>query len=272
MKKKLIVIAAIFVLLLPFHAFAHSGRTDAYGGHNSPTGYHYHHGYPAHQHPNGTCIYNFDDRTGWNSGTSGSDKKQSAPKQNQTESDLSFSTSYIKYPFLAFCVFFPIKRFYDVKHSYFEEYNNSLDRLTKADEKKYLEEKQAAEKERYAIRKQQKKDQNQEREREKYQRLYGGKKAEDLAGMPDWIKIGEDGLPCPIDQRRNNEFYFCVSSKGNVLHTINCQHARGNQINAVKLFDRILRPCKSCKPSFPDLSWYEKYKKITSIKKKYNIE
>ena len=32
--------------------FAHSGRTDSYGGHwNHDTGeYHYHHGYGAHQH------------------------------------------------------------------------------------------------------------------------------------------------------------------------------------------------------------------------------
>lgn len=42
---------------------AHSGRTDAYGGHHdyknrSGLGsYHYHHGYPAHLHPNGVCPY-----------------------------------------------------------------------------------------------------------------------------------------------------------------------------------------------------------------------
>lgn len=38
---------------------AHSGRTDSNGGHRvSATGeYHYHHGYSAHQHPNGVCPY-----------------------------------------------------------------------------------------------------------------------------------------------------------------------------------------------------------------------
>lgn len=37
----------------------HPGRTDANGGHyDRSTGeYHYHHGYPAHQHPNGVCPY-----------------------------------------------------------------------------------------------------------------------------------------------------------------------------------------------------------------------
>jgi hypothetical protein len=38
---------------------AHSGGTDANGGHwNHKTGeYHYHHGYSAHQHPGGVCPY-----------------------------------------------------------------------------------------------------------------------------------------------------------------------------------------------------------------------
>lgn len=54
-------------------ASAHPGRTDANGGHyNHSTGeYHYHHGYPAHQHIDGVCPYDYDDRTGWNSGSSG---------------------------------------------------------------------------------------------------------------------------------------------------------------------------------------------------------
>ena len=51
---------------------AHPGRTDSSGGHwNRSTGkYHYHHGYPAHQHPNGVCPYDYDDKTGEDSGSS----------------------------------------------------------------------------------------------------------------------------------------------------------------------------------------------------------
>ena len=46
-------------LLLLSVASAHPGRTDGRVGHyNSATGeYHYHHGYSAHQHPNGICPY-----------------------------------------------------------------------------------------------------------------------------------------------------------------------------------------------------------------------
>ena len=65
------IIAVISCLLLAFTcASAHSGRTDAAGGHwdSSAGEYHYHHGYPAHQHTGGICPYDYDDQTGANSG------------------------------------------------------------------------------------------------------------------------------------------------------------------------------------------------------------
>ena len=66
------------ILFLPafvFTASAHSGRTDSQGGHYDwSTGeYHYHHGYPAHDHYDMDgdgivdCPYNFNDRTGYSS-------------------------------------------------------------------------------------------------------------------------------------------------------------------------------------------------------------
>ena len=69
MKKLLIVLT---LLLCASYACAHPGRTDASGGHtNHSTGeYHYHHGYPAHQHDGGVCPYDFDDKTGQSSGSS----------------------------------------------------------------------------------------------------------------------------------------------------------------------------------------------------------
>ena len=70
--KKLISLMLVLLLLIlfAFTALAHPGRTDSNGGHyNRSTGeYHYHHGYSAHQHPNGECPYDFDDKTGSNSG------------------------------------------------------------------------------------------------------------------------------------------------------------------------------------------------------------
>ena len=67
MKKKLIILIIIFIIAIPAVVFAHKGRTDSDGGHyDSSTGeYHYHHGYPAHQHINGICPYDYNDQTAY---------------------------------------------------------------------------------------------------------------------------------------------------------------------------------------------------------------
>ncbi|MBP3703761.1 MAG: peptidoglycan-binding protein [Lachnospiraceae bacterium] len=62
--RKLLITILSVSLIMPFSiASAHSGRTDAYGGHhdyNNVSGlgsYHYHHGYGPHLHNNGVCPY-----------------------------------------------------------------------------------------------------------------------------------------------------------------------------------------------------------------------
>ena len=72
--KKIVSILLLITVLLSMLAFAHSGRTDSYGGHwNHSTGtYHYHHGYSAHQHDDidgdgiVDCPFDFDDKTNHN--------------------------------------------------------------------------------------------------------------------------------------------------------------------------------------------------------------
>lgn len=80
--KSILLLLVIALLMGGASSAAHSGRTDKNGGHrDSSTGeYHYHHGYPAHQHENGVCPYNYDDRTGWNSGSASSSKSTKTPK------------------------------------------------------------------------------------------------------------------------------------------------------------------------------------------------
>lgn len=61
-KISLILMSIVIIILGSCVAvFAHPGKTDSNGGHfDRSTGeYHYHHGYPAHQHENGTCPYDF---------------------------------------------------------------------------------------------------------------------------------------------------------------------------------------------------------------------
>lgn len=83
--KRLAVLALAALLILP--VYAHGGRTDANGGHyDSSTGeYHYHHGYPAHQHVNGTCPYNFDDKTDRNNDSSGGTAQNQVSKSNSDD-------------------------------------------------------------------------------------------------------------------------------------------------------------------------------------------
>ena len=58
-------VALVLLSVFAFVAVSHSGRTDSNGGHyNRSTGsYHYHHGYPAHQHKNGVCPYRSEAKT-----------------------------------------------------------------------------------------------------------------------------------------------------------------------------------------------------------------
>lgn len=86
-----------FLLLLSPTVLAHSGKTDANGGHyDRSTGeYHYHHGYPAHQHYDMDgdgiidCPYDFDDKTDHSSRSdSGSSHAvQSTPRPSPQKSD-----------------------------------------------------------------------------------------------------------------------------------------------------------------------------------------
>lgn len=77
---------------VPTSVYAHSGRTDSSGGHHdyknkSGLGsYHYHHGQPAHLHPNGVCPY------GGGSNNS-SQFTQSTPSPSISVSNISTSTN-----------------------------------------------------------------------------------------------------------------------------------------------------------------------------------
>lgn len=92
MKKRLTSFFSLFLLLLavPLVVFAHSGGTDANGGHyDSSTGeYHYHHGYPAHQHPNGICPYLTDTSTKESSEVYEDLREEGSAPATITQSDL----------------------------------------------------------------------------------------------------------------------------------------------------------------------------------------
>lgn len=88
-----LLLALALCLILSVSVFAHPGGTDSSGGHyRGNTGeYHYHHGYPAHQHYDKDgdgildCPYDFDDKTGSSSGSNKSSSKTPSKSSSKNE-------------------------------------------------------------------------------------------------------------------------------------------------------------------------------------------
>ena len=106
------IVIVTVCLCLPISA--HSGRTDGKGGHyDRSTGeYHYHHGYPAHQHPGGVCPYEHDDKTDHNSGSYSDNGSKTIGnveiegwifKNEKTASD--YVDHFIRIPFFTLLIF-----------------------------------------------------------------------------------------------------------------------------------------------------------------------
>lgn len=92
-----ILVTILSVVLIGITSFAHSGRTDANGGHRDNKNksglgsYHYHcGGYPAHLHPNGVCPYTSSSSS---SSSSTSSSSSSSSSKSTTSSSSSSSSS-----------------------------------------------------------------------------------------------------------------------------------------------------------------------------------
>lgn len=115
-KNIILIIFIMIILLVPVSAFAHSGRTDSNGGHwdHSTGEYHYHHGYPAHQHPNGECPYAFSNDAKLSDGAKTQDDIETEIRRYQQMSKKSLvpngsdPSSYLPYIFLFIGVIFII--------------------------------------------------------------------------------------------------------------------------------------------------------------------
>lgn len=118
MRKRLLAFLLAFLLLLSPTVLAHSGKTDANGGHyDRSTGeYHYHHGYPAHQHYDMDgdgiidCPYDFDDKTDHSSrnGSGSSHAVQSTPRPSPQKSDDSKAKHISAGEIVVFVILAPI--------------------------------------------------------------------------------------------------------------------------------------------------------------------
>ncbi len=89
-----IIVIILSIITIGLNSYAHSGRTDAYGGHKDNKNksglgsYHYHcGGHPAHLHKNGVCPYSS------NKSTTSSNKNSSSKSNNSQTSSSSKSSS-----------------------------------------------------------------------------------------------------------------------------------------------------------------------------------
>ena len=103
MKKELkigLVLISIVAIILGscVVVFAHPGKTDSDGGHydRSSGEYHYHHGYPAHQHTNGVCPYDFKDKTNHSSGSSSGNSSKKSEEISPQQSSVGSTTAVAK--------------------------------------------------------------------------------------------------------------------------------------------------------------------------------
>lgn len=248
--KKLLFIFLVLLLILPVSA--HSGRTDSQGGHydHSTGEYHFHHGYPAHQHVNGICPYDFDDRTGENSGTSGdgsSSKGSGVVSGTSNSSSAASDTTYTSSLPTTFIVIGCIVGFYCLLllSSIVSGAASNRKHQTQWNEK-----------------------------RQELQTLYGGKTKRQIAydcGMPANMEIGPDGLPKEVLAAGwGDSLTFYVSRSGQAYHRRpTCTKSAGIPTHATELNGR--RPCCRCSPRVPNLEWYWAYRRIIKQLEDYKI-
>ena len=272
--RRLFALLLLSMFVLPVSA--HSGRTDAQGGHyDRSTGeYHFHHGFPAHQHTNGVCPYNFVDRTGERSGTSGSSVSNPADSRPGAsafteEEDKQGSSFLIWVPLLLLTAVSAVcirKRRLKLERKRAERRRQMEEELRAAHEEKMRLERE--EQERRAA-------QRRLETRQKYLALYAGRTWNDLAhecGMPDDTEIRSDGYPhskgstCPEE---DDYLVFCSRTGKKYHKTAACNQAARQIAHLTNI--PHLSPCAKCNPRALKLTWYAEFKRLKGELEQYGI-
>lgn len=259
MKRKNIPYLLLLFLYLLFAAslivYAHPGKTDANGGHydHSTGEYHYHHGYPAHQHPNGICPYNYDDKTRSDSHQLLQTAPTSSPTVRSSHSDKIENESskisvYIAYIFLG--IFFgilAISSIFTLITALIETAKNTFHRAKYSNinvhEQQYLY----------------------------YFNLYAFYAPKDFVKLPKGVYF-RDGIPIAPGKGTYGLYTVYTTAKGTKYHQnpkcVNSSTLRKRHI----LSARHLTPCSKCvKDPIPDITWYNEYIRILKIKQNYEI-
>lgn len=279
------IIPFLMCLLVP--ASAHPGRTDGSGGHtNRSTGeYHYHHGYPAHDHYDMDgdgeldCPYDFKDNTADSIYDDSSPSKNSSsilshssgttPMRNKSPAttepiesedmivDLNAVLCIVAIAIATICVLWRIIVGKNRKIEELERENN-YNRSAWENGLKKLHSDLC----------------------DKFGDCYLYK----LCGAPTDAHIGEDNLPASNTTDAymykwgiNYTFFKANSRFGDKgkFHRRSCRYANPDcQINAhsINKYPHRHQPCYMCSPSVPNTDWVSKYLSYKTFMKKYNID
>lgn len=262
MKRRIlsICIALLSIFQLSSVAFAHPGKTDVSGGHydRSTDEYHYHHGYPAHQHTGGQCPYEFDDRTGWNSGSSGSQNvsdgrtsRDSVVSDFKSEAHEKNSSSFRIFAVVlaSLCALvFVVRTAARIHHR--REEKAKREQLAR-DVKRLSAQLSDLKRRRNAL----------------LSQLISSEvqPISQLVDIPLWSFIGNDGLPHydnPSDPDLDI-YEFALNTSTGVYHRPSCRYApytpKTNYVEILRnphLRAKAQRPCSFCRPEKPPLDWY----------------
>lgn len=263
----LIVLLALFV---PIISYAHPGRTDANGGHyNRSTGeYHYHHGYPEHQHIDGICPYNYDDATNHNySSGSNSWIIQATPTPTPISvKNFKSSTDYedtdakgehktglagtiLGLIFPIGIIGFVVYWIYCIIYFTVKDAKNKR-KVLKSTHYKELKT---------------------ESDYSHYFDIYAFYSPKSFVKLPKGVYF-RDGIPIAPGKGTYGLYTVYVTPTGNKYHqNPNCTNSTAVRKTHI-LNAKHLLPCSKCvKQEIPDIKWYSEYNSIRIIKKKYEI-
>lgn len=265
-------------------ASAHPGRTDANGGHyNHSTGeYHYHHGYPAHQHIDGVCPYDYDDRTGWNSGSSSQEKglyyldgtpverkNETKPKPDPAEDKKDQTGGLIAF-FAAVFIFFvwPMLSAIAEGISWYREKRNPQTPPA-LPEPKTVKPKPVQPPMR-TISKEEKEHMIQA---DAYREMCGGRSIREMAGVPEDVYFDTFDRPNTLNRDPPEDpFFVYVTKNGTSYHLRTCRLAKtASPMNICQAMAEGKQPCKLCRPmeKLPDFA--VRYRELKRIQREYGV-
>lgn len=260
---------ALFAFSQCVSAFAHSGGTDANGGHydHSTGEYHYHHGYPAHQHYDMDgdgdidCPYDFDDMTGQNSGSSSNSTSSSSSTNSINSISRSEKEQIIK----------NVKNGTDDHSGWLLTFRIAgilfvvyIAALIALDVKERIQQKKRN------TREEAKAKAEYETERNELIERIGNKSLREIAEVPHNIQF-INSLPVDNNDSLFGSFTVYISASGNCYHTKKGCSSANKAMHILKA-RRKYKPCsRCCQRSYQVPQWYLQYADIRDKCEKYNV-